>query len=134
MAKRFGLPKTERLKSRKQIDTLFAGGKGFSVFPIRVMYQFFPAGEQSHLQIGVTASKRSFKKAVDRNRIKRLLREAYRLQKEALQNTLKEAGKSGVVFFLYTGKTLPSFAEVKEVMAKGLKKLEVIASREKNDF
>ena len=134
MAKRFGLPKSERLKSRKRIDSLFAEGKGFAVFPIRVVYRFFPEGGQSGWQMGVSASKRSFKKAVDRNRIKRLLREAYRLQKEELQRALTESGKSGAVFFLYTGKTLPSFAEVKEVMAKVLKKLGAIAGSEKNSF
>lgn len=131
MAKRFGLPASERLKSRKQIDTLFAGKKGFAVFPIRVMYRFVPATEEPGLQIGVTASKRSFKKAVDRNRVKRLLREAYRLQKEDLQQQLKETGKSGAVFFLYTDKTIPPFAVVKQAMAKCLKKLSSIANSEK---
>lgn len=132
MAKRFGLPKTERLKSRRQIDTLFAAGRSFAVFPIRVTYQFFPAEEKSRLQIGVTVSKRNFKKAVHRNRIKRLLREAYRVQKEALQNELEEAGKSGAVFFLYTGKTLPLYNEVIAAMAKCLEKLSVLVNREKN--
>ncbi len=129
MVKRFGLPKTERLKSRKGIDTLFAKGKSFAVFPVRVTYQFTPSAEGG-LQVGVTASKRNFKKAVDRNRIKRLLREAYRLQKEELQATLKASGKSGAVFFLYTGKTLPTFEEVKGAMAKCLQKLTKIASSE----
>jgi ribonuclease P protein component len=129
MAKRFGLSRSERLKSRKQIDTLFAGGKGFAVFPLRVMYQFFP-DEQPGVQIGVTASKRYLKKAVDRNRIKRLLREAYRLQKEALVAQVQEGGKRGTVFFLYTDKSLPSFAVVNNAMAKCLKKLAVIADRE----
>lgn len=131
MAKRFGFPKTERLKSRKQIDGLFEKGKGFGVFPIRVMYQFFPAETApAGLQAGVTVSKRHFKKAVDRNRIKRLLREAYRLQKEELQAGLKAGGRRGIVFFLYTDKTVASFDVVKGAMAKCLKKLSVIANSE----
>jgi len=130
MEKRFGLPKSERLKSRKQIDGLFAQKKGFAVFPIRVMYQFAPASEQPSLQIGVSASKRQFKKAVDRNRIKRLLREAYRLQKEELAMQLKGQDKRGIVFFLYTDKALPSFEVVKATMAKCLKKLNGIARSE----
>ena len=129
MVKRFGLPQSERLKSRKQIDRLFAGGKGFSVFPVRVTYQFSKA-EESGAKIGVTASKRNFKKATDRNRIKRLLREAYRLQKEDLQTILQTTGKSGAVFFLYTGKTMAPFAEIKVAVAKCLKKLSVIAASE----
>ena len=130
MAKRFGLPATERLKSRKQIDDLFAARKGFAVFPIRVMYRFFPDAEQPGLQIGVSASKRSFKKAVDRNRLKRLLREAYRLQKAELQEQLKATGQRGVVFFLYTDKAIGSFAQIEEAMAKCLKKLGGILNRE----
>jgi ribonuclease P protein component len=129
MEKRFGLPSSERLKSRKQIDTLFAGGKSFAVFPVRVTYRFASA-PSGGLQIGVTASKRNFKKAVDRNRIKRLLREAYRLQKEEMQQQLKESNQHGDVFFLYTGKTVPTFEEVKTAIAKCLKKLRAIASSE----
>lgn len=130
MVKRFGLPKAERLKSRKQIDALFAEGKSFAVFPIRVTYRFFANGQNSGLQIGVSASKRNFKKAVERNRIKRLLREAYRLQKEELQTRVKAAGKHGTVFFLYTDKTIASFDTVKTAMAKCLKKLGAIANSE----
>jgi ribonuclease P protein component len=133
MEKRFRFPKSERLKSRKQIDQLFEKGKGFSIFPVRVMYQFFPGDEQNNgLQIGVTASKRYFKKAVDRNRIKRLLREAYRLQKHDLQTQVKESGKRGLVFFLYTDKTIASFETVKTAVSKCLKKLSVIINSERS--
>ena len=128
--KRFGFPKTERLKSRKQIEVLFAGGKSFSVFPIRVTYQCFPSKEESGLQIGVTASKKYFKKAVERNRIKRLLREACRLQKETIQTQLRNSHQRGVVFFVYTGKTIASFDVIKTAMAKCLKRLSNIAGNE----
>lgn len=130
MAKRFGLPQKERLKSRKQIDDLFAGKKGFAIFPIRVQYLFLPSAETGGLQIGVSASKRQFKKAVDRNRIKRLLREAYRLQKEGLQLQLKEDRLQGAAFFLYTDKNLAPFETIKAAMAKCLKKLSAIAKNE----
>lgn len=119
------------MKSRKTIEALFAGGKSFAVFPIRATYQFFNAEpENTGLQIGVTVSKRHFKKAVDRNRVKRLLREAYRLQKEDLQLGLKTSGKRGVVFFLYTGQDIASFDTFKAAMAKCLKKLSVILNHE----
>ncbi len=130
MSKRFGLPKSERLKSRKQIDALFSGGKSFSQYPIRVTYQWLPAAEQSGLKIGVTASKRNFKKAVDRNRIKRLLREAYRLQKEDVLLQLKTLQKSGIIFFIYTDKAIAPFLTIKEAMAKCLKRLSAIAANE----
>ncbi len=130
MPKRFGLSKLERLKSRKQIDALFKGGKSFAQFPIRVSYQFWPSAEKSGLQIGVTASKRHFKKAMDRNRIKRLLRETYRLQKEDVLLQLKTSQKRGIVFFIYTDKTILSFITIKEAMAKCLKRLSSMAANE----
>ena len=129
MPKRFGFPKAERLKSRKQIDQLFEQGKAFSVFPIRVIYRFQNA-EEGSLQAGVTASKKYFKKAVDRNRLKRLLRETYRLQKEELVKQVKETGKSAVVFFIYTDKTIAEFETIKAAMAKCLQRLSKILQSE----
>ena len=129
MAKRFGFPKADRLKSRKQIDVLFLKGKVFSVFPIRVIYQFVPE-EEGILKVGVSASKRFFKKAVDRNRIKRLLREAYRLQKEELVLQAKSSGKSGSIFFIYTDKVIADFETMKTAMAKCLQRLKTILQSE----
>lgn len=122
MAKQFGFGKKEKLKSRKQIDELFEKGKSFTVFPLRVSYSFAPAPAPV-LQAGVTASKRNFKKAVDRNRIKRLLREAYRLQKMELDQAVKQRSVQGFIFFMYTDKTIAPFITIKEAMALSLKKL-----------
>jgi ribonuclease P protein component len=125
MAKQFGLGKKEKLKSRKQIDALFAGGKSFAVFPIRVTYSFAAAGGEEPLaQIGVTVSKKYFKRAVDRNRIKRLLREAYRLQKTELAEAMKETGRKGYLFFMYTDKTIASFDAIKTAMSHCLSRLQ----------
>jgi ribonuclease P protein component len=75
------------------------------------------------LQAGFGASSRHFKKAVDRNRIKRLGREAYRLQKGPLLQRLTEKGLSLAVFFIYTGKELPEYATVTEKIGVILQKL-----------
>lgn len=75
------------------------------------------------LQTGFTASSRNFKKAVDRNRIKRLAREAYRLQKNDLQNQLIQQQKSLAVFIIYTGNQLPEYKLVFEKMGSALKRL-----------
>jgi ribonuclease P protein component len=75
------------------------------------------------LQAGFGASSRHFKKAVDRNRIKRLGREAYRLQKELLLQRLTQKGLSMAVFFIYTGKELPEYTIVAEKIGVILQKL-----------
>jgi ribonuclease P protein component len=126
MAKEFALGKDEKLKSRKQIDALFAEGKTFLCFPLRITFQFLPLAEgaQSGMQIGVSVSKRYFKRAVERNRIKRLLREAYRLQKKDIVTFLQANQLKGYVFFIYVDKTLPTYPTVFEAMTKCLKQLQ----------
>jgi ribonuclease P protein component len=101
---------------------LFSKGKSFSVYPVKVLYNFVDDPTRT-LQAGVTVSSRNFKKAVDRNRVKRVLREVYRLQKLPLQNFLKEQNKSVAVFFIYTSKELPVFAELNNKMEVILQKL-----------
>jgi ribonuclease P protein component len=76
------------------------------------------------LQTGVTVSSKKFKKAVERNRVKRVLREAYRLQKIILQDALKEKGISLALFFIYTGKELPVFEELYKKMGIILQRLQ----------
>jgi ribonuclease P protein component len=124
MAKRYGFGKKDKLKSRKQIETLFATGKSFTVPPLRVTYKFFPVVNDVHLQAGVTASKKYYKKAVDRNRIKRLIREAYRLQKADLATHLAQSKLTGHVFFIYTAREILSFTEINRAMEQCLKRLE----------
>lgn len=80
--------------------------------------------EEQALQAGFTASSRRFKKAVDRNRIKRVLREAYRLRKTALHQKLAEQQKQMVLFFIYTGKEMPASTEVNDKMSLLLQKIE----------
>ena len=75
------------------------------------------------MQAGVGVSNKNFKKAVDRNRIKRLMREAYRLQKNTLQEHLQQQGRTLSVFFLYQGKELPQYQDVFEKMGSALKRL-----------
>lgn len=129
--KRYGFGRKEKLKSRKQIEELFLNGKNFSVYPLRVTYQFLPS-EETVVQVGVTAGKKYFKRAVDRNRIKRLIREAYRLQKNDLVETLKQKRQKGFLFFVYTDKTIASFSVITGAMSKALKRLEKITEANEN--
>jgi ribonuclease P protein component len=123
VAKQFTLAKNERLKSRKQIEHLFNEGEKFSVNPFRIFYSFTTDNSQLTTQFGAGVSSKNFKKAVDRNRIKRLTREAWRTQNIQLKETLKKSGKQLNVFFIYTGKEIPDFTTVKDKLAVALKKL-----------
>lgn len=128
MAKQFTLGKNEKLKSRKQIDLLFSEGKKIVVSPFRILFciresSLAASDATSLLQFSAAVSSKIFKKAVDRNRIKRLIREAWRLQKNELKEKLETDKKQMNVFFIYTGKTLPTFPDVKDAVAIGLKKL-----------
>jgi ribonuclease P protein component len=108
MAKTFSYNKAEKLKSRKLLEQLFANGKSFLVFPVKVIYLQVDASEATSLvQAGVGASSRNFKHATDRNRIKRLLREHYRLNKIPLHEFLEVNNKKVAVFFLYIDKAMP---------------------------
>ena len=124
MTKQFGFGKNEKLKSRKQIEELFAKGKSFAVFPLRVIYQIIPTSGEPMLQVGVTAGSKHFKKAVDRNRIKRLLRETYRLQKAGLSDVVRQKRMNVFIFFMYLDKTIPPFNVIKESMNNCLNRLE----------
>ena len=124
MAKQFGLGKEQRVKSRKIIEELFNGGKSFSSGSIRVHYLFTENGPV--LQFGAGASTRNFKKSVDRNKIKRRLREAWRLQKLPLTELLLQQNHKLAVFFIYSGKELPEYKMVFESTTKAISKLEKI--------
>jgi len=88
-----------------------------------VFYLLQPAPGGSPVQAGFGAGSRHFKKAVDRNRIKRLSREAYRLQKLPLMDLLKKKERSLAVFFIYTGKELPDYRTVYDKIGVLLQKL-----------
>jgi ribonuclease P protein component len=102
----FNFPRNQKLKSRKLLGKLFASGKSLNAYPIKLVYQTNRPLNGEILMAGVGASSRNFKKAVDRNRIKRLLRESYRLQKHILQDGLPQ-DLQWQLFFIYTGKELP---------------------------
>jgi ribonuclease P protein component len=123
VAKQFTLAKYERLKSRKQIEHLFNDGEKFSVSSFRIFYSLATDNSPLTTHFGAGVSSKNFKKAVDRNRIKRLTREAWRTQNIQLKETLKKSGKQLNVFFIYTGKEIPDFTTVKDKLAVALKKL-----------
>ncbi|MFO0415477.1 MAG: ribonuclease P protein component [Bacteroidota bacterium] len=128
--KTYTLGRQERLKSRKKIELLFRDGKVMNLYPFRVSYLLT---EEKNLQIGVGAGKRYFKKAVHRNKIKRLLREAWRLQKNELLEITNEQQKGLDVFIVYVGKELPSFSEISTQVKQVIDRLISFINKEGNN-
>ena len=125
MSGKFSLGKKERIKSRKLIEEIFKSGKRFSEESYRVFY-IIQGNDPNNLQFGTGVSGKVFKRAVDRNKIKRLTREAWRMQKQDLLSKFKN-NKSGLyVFIIYTGNEIPAYQEVYKMINKIIKKLNEI--------
>jgi ribonuclease P protein component len=113
----FSYPKSEKLKSKKTIDLLFSKGKSVSKYPLRLVYvesdfdisESRDFGTAQKIKMGVSVSKKYFKHAVDRNYFKRLLREAYRLNKHLLIDHLE---KPHAFMFFYQSNDRLSYQEI----------------------
>lgn len=104
-------PKHEKLKSKTTIDLLFSEGKSVSKYPLRLVYAPIALENGERLKMGVSVSKKYFKKAVDRNYFKRVLRETYRLNKQLILDYMKQPY---ALMFFYQTKDRLTYQEINE--------------------
>lgn len=131
--RKFNYPKKEKLKSRIAIDALFTTGKTVTKYPLRMVYVQIANDDELPLKVGVSVSKRNFKKAVDRNYFKRLLREAYRLNKHMLLDHVSKDKPYSMMLF-YQSKDRLSFQEVNTKMIKLFEKFIEATTEKKEDI
>jgi len=130
----YTFPKKERLSSKKNISYLFESGSTFFSYPFKIYYHFEEAlTNKPNAAVLFSIGKKQFKHAVDRNRVKRLCRESYRLNKSILINTLEERQWSIEVAFIFVGKVIPEFKDVEVKMQKVLLQLANIEEIKKPD-
>jgi len=118
--------KEERLHSKKLIRQLFAEGNSFFVYPFKVLYKEIEEESVFPVQVLISVSKRKFKSAVKRNRVKRLFREAYRKNKSIVFECNSNNNKTLLIGFIYVADTIMDYHEIE-------KKIMIILQRLKSN-
>ena len=124
MAAQEGLPKYERICKEKDIELLFGKGHGFSVYPYRIIFLF--RHDENHpvtVRLLVSVSKKRFHHAVSRNRVKRLVREAWRRSKAPLYEICQRDNISVDVALVYTATVIHSYEEMLKKTQKAVQEI-----------
>ncbi len=116
-------PKHERLKSKKALQQLFTKGSSLFVFPYKVFYLKSEEPQTTYPQVVFSVSKKNFKKSVDRHRVQRLSREAYRLNKALLMKEGVIVNNIQTIGFVFVGKELPEYKFVEKKLISLLGRL-----------
>jgi ribonuclease P protein component len=111
--------KEERLCNKRLIDGLFHNGSSFLCYPFKASWMLIGSGQQFPVQVVFSVAKKRYKRAVDRNLIKRRMREAYRLHKQAhLYDVLRTADRHLVLSVSYIGKEISPYVFLEKKMLK----------------
>ncbi|MBQ1696359.1 MAG: ribonuclease P protein component [Bacteroidales bacterium] len=129
MAKNYGFARSEKLKSVVRIDRLFTGGRSFWAYPLSVHYRICSEDDGTACQLLVSVGKHFFKHAVDRNRIKRLIREAYRLNKEPLVAAVRSAQVRLDFGIVYKSKEIVDYKTIETGVRQAVERLAEVVSK-----
>jgi ribonuclease P protein component len=125
--------KNERLHSRKAITEVVSSGSSFLKYPIRCSHKFMELHTKAPTQFLVGVSKKRFKRAVDRNRIKRLMRECIRKNKEALYPSLEGQDLKLAIMLIYIGNEMPNYQALEAKIILTLHRLAEVISSQNQD-
>lgn len=120
-SRRYSFTKEERLSRKRSIDLLFEKGQSFTAFPLRVVYLSLEESASVPVSILISVPKKRIRRAVGRNRVKRLVREAYRVHKYDLVDFLSEGKRRMLVAFLYIDGEIHPFSGVEKAMEKAIR-------------
>ena len=127
--------KNERITHRDAIGELFASGRSFQQYPLKVIYMPVESSAGPAVQVLIAVPKKKFKRAVDRNRIRRMIREAYRLNKKGLLDLVGRSGKNLRIGFVFIGNEIPAtYAEIEDKLAAAIMKLKHIGTDTEDQF
>jgi len=114
---KFSLPSQERLKSTKSISQIFVSGSSLNKYPLLIKYHLLDSksdDDQVDIRVAFTVSKRNFKRAVDRNLIKRRMREMHRHLINPIRELVQNKGKTLEMVWVYSGKELKDYSSILE--------------------